>query len=288
MATRKPSDVWKFYEKKEGKAKCLLCTKELIYSGGTSNLRDHLNRMHQNEYHPLKSAQVTIDRAFTTVRSTCSEARSKRISELIVEMIALDMRPSRMVECQGFRKMMAFVEPGYSCPSATHISSIVGRRHALLVQKLKQKIAAEASYLSLTSDIWTSKANDAYVTVTCHYISPQWKMETLVLSTQGFQEQHTGVNIASALVEIATKFNIEDKIVAVVHDQGSNYVRAVDILAESHGWDEVKCAGHCLQLCVNSGLALAPIARMIAVARKIVGHFRHSALATGALQSVKK
>ena len=55
------------------------------------------------------------------------------------------------------------------------------------------------------------------------------------------------------------------------------------LLAESHGWDEVKCAGHCLQLCVNSSLALAPISRMIAVARKIVGHFRHSTLATGAL-----
>ena len=89
---------------------------------------------------------------------------------------------------------------------------------------MKQKIAVEASYLSLTSGIWTRKANDAYVTVTCHYITPQWKMEMLVLSTQGFQERHTGVNIvASALVEIATKFNIEEKIVAVVHDWGSNY-----------------------------------------------------------------
>ena len=49
------SDVWSFYEKREDKAKCLLRTKELVYSGGTSNLRDHLNCMHQNEYHPPKS-----------------------------------------------------------------------------------------------------------------------------------------------------------------------------------------------------------------------------------------
>jgi hypothetical protein len=28
-----------------------------------------------------------------------------------MEMIAIDMRSIRMVECQGFRRMMAFVEP---------------------------------------------------------------------------------------------------------------------------------------------------------------------------------
>ena len=77
MAAKKKSDVWSFYEKREGKAKCLLCTKELVYSGGFSNLHDHLNHMHQNEYHPPKSNQATIERAFSTVRGTCSEGRSE-------------------------------------------------------------------------------------------------------------------------------------------------------------------------------------------------------------------
>ena len=58
-------------------------------------------------------------------------------------------------------------------------------------------------------------------------------------------------------MEIATSFNIqEEQVVAVMHDQGSNYEHAVDILADSHGLDEVKCTGHCLQLCVNYSLCL--------------------------------
>ena len=83
------SDVWNFFTKNGNKAKCSLCEKELSYCGGTSNLCDHLNRVHQNEYHPPKRNQATIE------GSTRGFSRSKRITDLT---IALYMRPIRLVE----------------------------------------------------------------------------------------------------------------------------------------------------------------------------------------------
>ena len=56
------------------------------------------------------------------------------------------------------------------------------------------------------------------------------------------------------------------------------------MLEEDHGWKNLKCAGHCLQLSVKSGVSISLIERMIAVARKIVGHFRHSITASEALK----
>ena len=242
------SDVWEFYEKSDGKVTCKLCSKELVYRGGTSNLREHLNHIHKKEYHPSRriANQRTIPNSFSSsVRASCSESRAKRITELIVEMIAIDMRPLRLVECHGFCQFMAFVEPGYRVSSATHISSLVTRLHIQMELKLKEKIALEAQSLSLTSDIWTSQANDAYITVSCHFISPEWKMNCYVLSTRGFPERHTGINISEAITEILTDFHISDEQVeAIVHDQGSNYELGVEILGQQHGWNDVKCAGH--------------------------------------------
>ena len=43
-----------------------------------------------------------------------------------------------------------------------------------------------------------------------------------------------------------------------------------------------------LQLAVNKGLLLSEINRLTAVCRKIVGHFKHSALATAALKEKQK
>ena len=99
------SDVWEFYEKSDGKMTCKLCSKELVYRGGTLNLREHLNRIHKKEYHPSRriANQRTIENSFSnSVRDSFSESRAKRITELIVEMIAIDMRPLRLFQYSSY------------------------------------------------------------------------------------------------------------------------------------------------------------------------------------------
>ena len=49
-------------------------------------------------------------------------------------------------------------------------------------------------------------------------------------------------------------------------------------------WGDLPCFGHTLQLAVNSGLDLAPVSRLTAVCCKLVGHFKHSVVAMGALR----
>ncbi len=60
-------------------------------------------------------------------------------------------------------------------------------------------------------------------------------MKTLTLATMPLDERHTGANIATWLEEVVAKFNISiDNIKAVVHDNGSNIVAAMKLLAEKH------------------------------------------------------
>ena len=67
----------------------------------------------------------------------------------------------------------------------------------------------------------------------------------------------------------------------VVHDNGSNVSLAVSL----GKWPDVACFGHTLQLSVRAGLNITAISQMVAVVRKIVAHFKHSALATTSLKS---
>ncbi len=89
--------------------------------------------------------------------------------------MALDLRPLRLVEGRGFRELLAFFEPGYNPPSAAHISVLVCRKHLVAQQQLKDKLGKEALVVAFTTDIWTSIATEAYVTVTCHYVSCDWQ-----------------------------------------------------------------------------------------------------------------
>ena len=69
----------------------------------------------------------------------------------------------------------------------------------------------------------------------------------------------------------------------IVHDQASNMELTGQILGEEHNIESLSCAAHRLQLCINEGLQLNALARAIAAAKKLVSHFKHSALATNAL-----
>ena len=68
------------------------------------------------------------------------------------------------------------------------------------------------------------------------------------------------------------------KVSVVVHDQAANMQCTLDILESEQGWKSLNCTH--LQLCLKPGLDLAAISRLLGSARKLVGHFNHSVVAT--------
>ena len=275
------SDVWKYFRKTGPKnVKCTLCDKSYAFHGGTTNLRDHLLRIHANEFKPKQQPRLDT----FMIRGKCPESRAKRITELIADMVARDLRPAAVVEGDGFKALLKFIEPGYKVPSATHIAHVVRRQHEGAKVALKQKLKENVLSLAITSDIWTSCANDAYISLTAHFISADWQMVSCVLATSPFPEQHTGVNIAEKLKQIVISYDIDMKRVrALVHDQGSNMELSAAVLEEKFSCESLSCAAHRLQLCIQEGLEVCAIAGAIGAAKKLVGHFRHSALATSEL-----
>ena len=144
------------------------------------------------------------------------------------------------------------------------------------------KESENTAQYSLTTDIWTTFANDAYISLTVHLIDKCWELRSYTLATYLFPEQHTGDNIVDKLKEVVCEYEINDNnIFAIVHDQGSTFQRAGHLLEE---WNSLNCAVHCIQLCVNEGFGINAIAQALAAAKALVKHFHHSAQATEKLR----
>lgn len=93
-------------------ATCCHCHKELSYCGGMTNLRDYLTRIQ-----PLKCTakvhknKVNTAKINTFVNKTiCLESHAKKITNLIVEMLVLDLRPAATVEGVGSRRLINYLE----------------------------------------------------------------------------------------------------------------------------------------------------------------------------------
>ena len=279
------SDVWDYFEKNASgkKVQCRLCKNDYAYLGTTSNLRDHLNRYHKDKY-KQNDARESGDKQQTSLNifvncHKCPTARAKRITELLALMIARDLRPAAIIEAEGFKRVLSFLEPGYVIPSSVHLMDVVRRKYTIAKEKLRKILAENNTKHSLTTDIWTSFANDAYISLTTHFIDDCWQMKSYTLTTYSFPEQHTGDNIVEKLKEVVREYDIDDSsIFAIVHDQGSNFQWAGRLLENDKQWKSVNCAAHCLQLCIIEGFDINTIAQTLTAAKMLVKH--HSARAT--------
>ena len=90
-----------------------------------------------------------------------------------------------------------------------------------------------APWIGLTTDCWSSKATQSFVTITAHFIDDDWKLVSAVLQFPG---SHTGERIAQKLRQSIALFDVpEDKIAAIAQDEAANAVLAGSILHEECG-----------------------------------------------------
>ena len=109
--------------------------------------------------------------------------------------------------------------------------------------------------MSLTTDMWTSEANDAYLGLTSHFLLADFELVSLCLAVEPFTGRHTGVNIASCLKQILRDFNIDPAAVsAVITDNASN----MDLALRLGEWNSRHCFGHTLQLTIDDGIKMSP------------------------------
>ena len=143
----------------------------------------------------------------------------------------------------------------------------------------------DAVDITVTSDIWTSRKTEGYLTLTAHFISFSWELRAVVLNTLRIRDSHTGEKIASEIRSALEHWGISHKVSTIVTDNATNMISAANVLSLRH----VPCFAHTLNLVVKDAIAANnEISGVIAKVKAIVSHFHHSAKATDKLQDTQK
>lgn len=217
-------------------------------------------------------------------RHRCGTEKTQIINRLVLNVIVKGQRPLSLVEDEAFRELLAYLEPGYTLPGRKHFTGALQTKYNEVCMKLSS-LLSEIDYISITTDTWTSIATESYLTVTVHYVSKEWILKSHVLGTLLLEERHTGEHLSEWIVKMLSNFGVNpSKIVAVVHDNASNMVSAMNILHSTYGIQSFRCSAHTLQLVVHSTLSKnAEVQSTLASARKLVEHFRRSSVANTSL-----
>lgn len=199
-----------------------------------------------------------------------------------MQSIVKDYLPFQIVESQSFKKFIAALNPGYQMPSRTTLSIVlIPQMYNMKKEEVLHSLKS-CKAICLTTDSWTSVANENYVSVTAHGINKENENVTFLLECYNYSDSHTADNLANELKRITEKWEISEKIEAVATDNAANITAAI----RQTQWRHVPCFAHTLNLVVQT--AMEEIKQIQTKVKKIVEFFKRSPKATALLKTMQQ
>ena len=295
-------------------AKCIYCDTTFKYHHSTSSLKYHLK--HKHPFLSISSSTTSSSSAMasdasssvsktTNASSTSSadkvkgsDAQPKLLSYLnrtttaqhelnifkaLVLWIARNLRPITIVQDEGLVDLLrvATGNPDYQPPGRKQVKTKLldlYRSKAAEIQEVLTNICQEYpnTKLTLAVDYWTSgSANDSYVAVVIFLVDLDWKYRQFTIGIHIIKDNHTAENIKLQILSLLEEWNISTaKVSHICSDNAANMRKAIQLLGKAH----MPCMAHTLQLSIRYALEKANVSNTLAKCRKIVGHFKHSAI----------
>ncbi len=170
------------------------------------------------------------------------------LMEAVAFCLAKDMLPFQTVEKEGFKRMIHKLDPRYNMPSRKYFSKTALPAMYEECRGRVQTALSTANVYASTADMWSSRATEPYISLTVHYITSDWSLNSCCIQTSFFPDDHTGENIASGLKQFLQEWNLDkEKQVCLTTDSGANIVKAVTL----NMWTRLSCFGHCLHIAIG-------------------------------------
>nr|XP_023678533.1 zinc finger BED domain-containing protein 4-like [Paramormyrops kingsleyae] len=128
-------------------------------------------------------------------------------------------------------------------------------------------------FFSATTDLWSSRTMQPYLSLTVHFINDDWALRSICLQTAYFPDDHTGDLIAQGLKDSLSAWNLaEDRLVCMTTDSGTDMIKALS----NNKWPNLQCFGHRLHNAIENGVKDPRIDRAIGVCKMAVCAFSYS------------
>lgn len=287
---------WEYFDKyasppeKKKFVRCRLCTsddsRDVKYDGSTSKLEQHMERVHGSVYKEYYLNEAKKQRLNETAMSKFVVHVKPTMLSAYIRWIVHTYQPYDTCNDVYFRALCEAIYPG--CPVfdrqriTSEVTRVSCRVHDAVASLLK------GNQLALTTDHWTSVANESYMALTAHWITSEWKMRSATLCCHHHVlTQETAEEIHRVVREGWMRFDIEDdQIEAILSDTAPNMNAAGQLFHCPHHF----CVAHVLELTTKIAFKstnIEGIDQAMIAARHLVGYFSKSPLQEERLKEIQ-
>jgi hypothetical protein len=229
--------------------------------------QDDVLRSYGADAVPLSSLNPTVPN--TLLSYSIGGVTINELARSLARFCALGCFPLRVVDGPAMRDLLQTVlkRPGgavAALPSRYKVTNALMQLSSEFDEDLSRRMATAVAgrasipgQFAITMDSWTSRAVHGYLGVTIAYIDDAWTLQSAVIACAPLRTPHGGEVLSQALKQhLPVPASIEH-VCAIVTDNGSNIVRAVELATGDRG---VRCAAHTIQLVLRDVAKQEPIA----------------------------
>jgi len=258
----KASWVWNYFIKKrndkgEMRAHCQFvindnekCTKSYKYDGSTGNLSSHIIK--HGITPPIEN--FVENKSQPTTQSIQKHGQNEK-EKSTLRWILSTTQPLSTVTNKAYIDHMHIIDPEFVVPGERKLRMMIARSYGYNKEKLTQLLKTAQS-ISLTADLWTSRSKHGYLGLTATWINHNFEISDVLLEITYFPTPHTAEAIADIIRSSIQKWKIEDRVITITTDNGSNMIAAINKLTPI---TRLSCVAHTLQLAIGRGLKLVKL-----------------------------
>lgn len=175
----------------------------------------------------------------------------KEFFRLTARWTSMSLRPFSIVEDRMLQDMFYFAN---SCSGALNLPSRNTNKTYLMEEfmtlkaNVQKDITDNCFYFCTTSDMWSSRTMKAFMALTLHYLTKDFRLRNFTLEVKHVFGKHTGDMIRNEMEDSFQRWNLtKSSLTMMLRDSGSNMVKACEDWGVSH----FPCIGHSLHLVVG-------------------------------------
>ena len=177
----------------------------------------------------------------------------KKGEKLVINWICDAVLPYSTVKNDRFQELMTSLQPKFTIPSEKELRQTkIPNLYFKLQYKIKIELHGElevkdnGTHLPFcpTTDIWSSKARDSFMSVTLHYVTRDFERKMAVIRAIPYNEKRTHDSIRDSIFSILDDWGL-GRPVAILRDSAANVTKAF------LEWFGIACLCHTLQLVVK-------------------------------------
>ncbi len=148
-----------------------------------------------------------------------------------------------IVDDPNFKAMQASLDATITTGTRQHFATEITNKAAY--GRVMMKDLLKGVYYAMTTDHWTSIANDNFIAATAHFIDDDWNLKSATLCCSHHQGTQTAGDIVECLRVARQRYDLpEELLVATVTDTAANMNATGELLNTPHHY----CADHVLEL----------------------------------------